>query len=106
MSEVLTNKQTRDYEYLSRYNNFPYYYHTIDQRYVYGTTANLSTDTSYTLHEVKRTDTLDTLALQYYNNPTFFWVIADFNRIQDPYKKLEEGSKIKIPTLSSIEYED
>lgn len=103
---ILKDKQYRNYDYLSRYTSFPLYYHTLDRKYINGTTAQLSKDCSYILYEVKTSDTLDSIALDYYNNPTFFWIIADFNNIQDPYIKLEIGSKLKIPTLSDIKFEE
>lgn len=104
--DVLINKDYKDYQRVSRYGVFPYYYNRLDGKYVYGTTAHLkTTDTSFVSHKVDIGDTLDTLALYYYNNPTYYWVIADFNRIQDPYEKLEIGSVLKIPTFSNIEYD-
>ena len=103
---ILDDKQYKHYEYFSRYESVPYYYHKLDQKYVYGTTSHIKDNTSYILHEVKLNDTLDTLALDYYNNPTFFWVIADFNHIQDPYKKLDVGSKLKIPVLNEVAFEE
>ena len=105
MPDVLKNKQYKDYKKLSRYSTLPYYYNTIDDRYVYGTCKNLKTTTPYRTHKVEQGDTLDTLALYYYNNPTYFWIIADFNKIKDPYKELNVGDKIKIPTFSSIEFD-
>ena len=43
----LTNKKYKDYSYMSRYNNFPYYWDTIDKKYVYGTTSWLNDETIY-----------------------------------------------------------
>ena len=100
--DVLTDKTYRIYTRLSRYNNFPYYYQTVDNKYVYGVTANLKDTTPYTIHTVAQNDTFDSLALKYYNNPTYFWVIADFNRYNDPYTKLEVGTQLKIPSFSDI----
>ena len=52
------------------------------------------------------TDTLDSLALKYYGRPDLFWIIADFNRIQDPFIKLVDYfSIIKIPSLSTLSFE-
>jgi hypothetical protein len=99
------DKTYKQYNRLSRYNNFPYYYSTLDNKYIYGTTAYLRTDTPYVLHTVERDDTLDSIALKYYNNPTYFWIIADFNRIRDPYKKLEIGQNLKVPSFSAIRFE-
>ena len=61
-------------------------------------------DAPYVSHKLNAADTLDSLALKYYNNPTYFWVIADFNKIQDPYEELNEGDILKIPTFSNIAF--
>lgn len=103
--DVLTNKSKKTYSYTSRYATFPYYYNKEDKKYVYGLTSNLSEDTEYVLHELKDTDTLDSLALKYYGRPDMFWVIADFNRIQDPFVKLiNKFNFIYIPSLSGVRY--
>ncbi len=104
--DILQNKNYKSYDYFSRYSSFPYYYNSIDKKYIYGTTSQINTNISYILHKVKKNETLDSISLDYYNNPTYFWVIADFNRIQDPYNKLEEGINLKIPSLSSISFEE
>lgn len=103
---TLINKAFKSYDRVSRYSIFPYYYNRFDNKYVYGITAQLSTeDINFVSHKVKRGDTLDTLALYYYNNPTYYWVIADFNRIQDPFARLPEGVILRIPTFSNISYD-
>lgn len=101
--EVLTDKTYKEYTKISRYSIYPYYYHKMDDKYVYGLTNHIDKDnTPYVNHIVKLGDTLDTLSLHYYNNPTYFWIIADFNNIQDPYIQLKVDSKLKIPTFSAI----
>ena len=37
---------------------------------------------------------------------TYYWIIADFNRIQDPFINLPVGYTIKIPVLSNIEFKE
>lgn len=103
--DVLTNKSYKDYARISRYSPFPYYYHTKDDKYIVGTTAYLKDTTVYTLYTVQRGDTLDSLALEFYNNPTLYWIICSFNRIQDPFIELKEGQKLKIPSISNIEFD-
>lgn len=104
--QVLTNKQYKSYDRVSRYQIFPFYYNKLDEKYIYGITSHLTTeDTKFVAHKVKDKDTLDSLALYYYGNPTYYWVIADFNRISDPYKPLEKGIVIKIPTFSNISFD-
>lgn len=104
MSQV-TSKRYKDYDKVSRYSVFPIYYHKGDKRYFYGLTGHLMKEnTRYVAHKVVQNDTLDTLALYYYGNPTYYWIIADFNDIQDPYKPLTIGETLKIPTFSNISF--
>lgn len=103
--DVLKNKTYKEYPRISRYSSFPYYYNTLDNKFVEGTTKYLSTDSVYILRTVYPGDTYDTLALEYYNNPTYYWVICSFNQIQDPFKKPPEGSVLRIPSLSEINYD-
>ena len=103
----LKDKSYKSYNYLSRYSSFPYYYNTKDDKYVYGKTSELKTTTPYTTIKLNQMDTLDSLALKYYGRPDYFWVIADFNRIIDPFIDLyAKFDEIKIPTLTAIEFED
>ena len=103
---VLKNKSYKSYSYISRYSNTPFYYHTKDNKYVTGIASNLDTTTPYQLHTVKNGDTFDNLALQYYNNPTLYWIICDFNNISNPYSELKIGSKIKIPSYSTLVFDN
>lgn len=102
--EVLKDKQTRTYQSgLSRYASFPYYYNTVEDKYVYGLTQHLSDDTQYTIHTLKPYDTLESLAQYYYGRPDYYWIIADFNRIINPFIDLYENYIIiKIPSISYI----
>ena len=101
----LTQKQYKSYDRLSRYQQFPIYYHTEDNKYTYGTTANLIDTTPYTLYEVKPNDTLDKIALKSYGTPEKYWIIADFNRIQDPYKELKVGEYLKVPDVTFLRWD-
>lgn len=104
--DVLENKSYKQYSKLSRYAGVPYYYHTVDQKYIYGKTSYLDDTTPYTLYKVQVNDTWDRIALEFYNNPTLYWIICSFNRITDPYSKPEVGASIKIPSISTIEFKD
>ena len=100
---VLKDKSSRTYFYTSRYATLPYYYNTLDKKYMYGISKNLNTNTDYVLHNLVDSDSLDSLALKYYGRPDLFWVIADFNNLNDPYIKLvDKMSSIEIPSLSGI----
>lgn len=105
--DKLENKRYFTYDYNNRYTGVPYYYHTGDLKDVFGLGSNLLTTTSWVAHKVSETDNLDKLALKYYNNPTYWWIIADFNRIKDPFVDLWKYYDIlKIPQIASIEFGD
>lgn len=101
----LQDKSYRTYNYISRYSSFPYYYDTEDKKYIYGTTSYLDDTTPYTLYKVNKGDTWDSMALKFYNSPTFFWIICDFNRVQNPYDPPVVGTRVKIPALTNIVFE-
>ena len=71
--DTLKNKIYANYDYICRYTNVPYYYDTLSNREIYGIGTNIKTDTEFVTHEVRSNDTLHSLALKYYNNPTFWW---------------------------------
>ena len=102
--DKLINKSYRSFDYISRYSSFPYYYDTDFSRYVYGTTSYINQDIPYIVHIVTEKDTYDSIALKYYNNPTLYWVICDFNKIQDAFSAPKYGEKLLIPTLSNISF--
>ena len=103
--DTLKNKNYAKFDYTSRYASVPYYYDTLTNRDIYGIGTNLKTTAEFVTHEVKSNDTLHSLALKYYNNPTFWWVIAYFNDIQDAFKPLTyKYTTLKIPNIASIEF--
>lgn len=105
--EKLVNKRVNTFDYISRYSGVAFYLDTKKERDVMGIGQQIKFDTPYSLHTIKRDDTLDSLALTYYNNPTYWWAIAYFNKISDPFIELATNFKtIKIPSISSIIFED
>lgn len=102
---VLTNKQTKSYDRLSRYSSIPIYYNTKTKEMVYGTAKHLNSATEAVLYTVKENDTYDSIALSFYNNPTYFWIICDYNRIIDPFIDPEPQTILYIPVISDIEFE-
>lgn len=105
--EVLINKQTKSYDYLSRYATFPFYYHTEDKKYIYGLTKHLNTNIEHVIVDIEMSTTLDSLANKYYGRPDYWWIIADFNRISDPFIQLFGNYEtLKIPSMAAISYED
>lgn len=105
--DKLKNRRVATYEYINRYAGVPYYFDTEKRRDVFGIGKQISKDLPYFLYELKAGDTLDSLALTYYNNPTFWWAIAYFNNILDPFVELSKTrASVKIPNISSIVFEN
>ena len=105
--DVLKDAEKRTYDYISRYTPFNFYYHTKDDKYIYGMTNQLSDDVIYVEHKVIQRDTLDSLADYYYGRPDYYWIIADFNKIQDPLIVLWENFEtIKIPSITTVSYKE
>jgi hypothetical protein len=103
--DTLIDKTYKNYDYTCRYTSVPYFYNTEDAKYIYGIGTQVNKDIPYTAHKVVDTDTLDSLALTYYNNPTYYWIIAYFNDIIDIFEPLSEKFEvIKIPNISSISF--
>lgn len=104
--DVLIDKQYKSYNYISRYSTFPFYYNTLDDKYIYGILSQLTQDNvQYVLHYLVMTDTLESLADYYYGRPDLYWVIAMYNNIQDSFIDLKEKyDELKIPTLTNITF--
>ena len=102
---IAVKKQYQNFKQFSRYSITPIYYNTLDRKYFGGITQWLSDETPYETYEVQIADTYDSIALRYYGNPTFYWVITDFNRIHNPFEKPVPGSIIKVPNFSKIEFQ-
>lgn len=106
---VLTNRAIKSSKYYSRYNGLSYYYNNLDDKYQLETRHWLKEfiDTSkIQTYIVKEKDTYDTIALEFYNNPTYYWVICDYNRIIDPFTPPKVGAVLYLPSLNAgLEFE-
>lgn len=103
--DTLKNKNFASFDYISRYASVPYFFDTLKGREIYGIGTNMKTNAEFVTHKIKSNDTLESLALKYYNNPTFWWVIAYFNDIPDVFIALRDHyATLKIPNISSIEF--
>ena len=103
--DTLKNKNYANFDYLRRYAHVPFYYDSLTDKEIFGIGTNLKNDTEFLTHKVKSNDTLHSLSLKYYNNPTFWWIIAYFNDIQDSFMHLKDKYEtLKIPNISSISF--
>ena len=50
----------------------------------------------YDEYIIQETDRWDVISNNFYGTPILWWVIARFNKIQDPFAELEIGNTIKI----------
>jgi hypothetical protein len=105
--DTLKNRRYLQYGYLCRYTGTPFFYDTINEKECAGIAKDINPEASYFTHRTKKHETLDALALKYYNNPTYWWVIAMFNNIQDAF--IDDLAKdypvLQIPNLGSISFE-
>lgn len=103
--DTLKSKTYESYDYLCRYAKVPSYYDSIGGREVIGLGSNMRKSTPFVTHNLVQEDTLHSLSLKYYGNPTYWWVIAYFNDIQDAFVDLMYNrTTIKIPNIASIEF--
>lgn len=102
--EPNATKNYKLYDYISRYESFPYYYDKENNKYYYGITSNLNQTSSYYLYEVKAGDSYDSIALDYYGCALYYWVICNYNEIFDCLTPPKVGSKLKLPPLNDISF--
>ena len=103
--DILKDPRLRAYEKVSRYSTVPYYYNETDEKYIYGTAKKLNTDSAYIYYQIQQGDSFDSIALNQYGDAQFYWVIADYNQVNDPFLKLKPGAYIKIPNISTIVFQ-
>lgn len=96
---ILKEKTAKTSNYFSRYNGLFYYYNELDGKYQLSTKSWLKYNNDYITHSVEEGDTWDKLALKYYNNPTYYWIICDYNKIIDPFIEPEKDDILLIPKL-------
>ena len=104
--DILTNKTAKTSNYYSRYNGINMFYNKHDMKYQLALKSWLKQDFQYTKYVVQENDTLDYIALKFYNNPTYYWIICDANKIIDPMIEPTPGTMLIIPSLgSSLQFE-
>lgn len=94
----------KTYDYLSRYESFPYYYDADNNRYYYGLTSFLNKNSSYVIYQVQPGDSYDSIALNHYGCALFYWIITDYNEIFDVLTPPEPGTTLRLPPLNSISF--
>lgn len=105
--DILANKTVKTSKYFSRYNGINLYYNTHDKKYQLALKSWLKPDFEYTKYTVEDRDTWDYIALKFYNNPTYYWILCDANKIIDPMIEPKKGDVIIIPSLgSNLQFEE
>lgn len=58
----------------------------------------------YILHKITSDEVnrIPLIALKYYRNHTYWWMIAGANDFTDPFTTPPEGTEIKVPYISDI----
>lgn len=72
-----------------------------DIKFYYGMTKEFNLKDYYegemVYHTIATNDSLSRLSYSAYNTPNFWWVLALYNGIKDPFFELEVNSEIQIP---------
>lgn len=63
--------------------------------------AEDATDQMYTVEKFYE-GRLDLIASVFYNDPHYWWVIAQFNNILDPASEIVEGRILRLPTYARL----
>lgn len=100
---MIVYSKPRSYEHTSRYSK---YRQIVDNLDSYVETFNQSTIQKSDIdifHTVTREqeNRPDIIANIYYNDPSFYWVIAVANDLVDPFI-IQIGSILRIPSLNSL----
>ena len=98
---ILTNQSVKTSKYFSRYNGVNTYYNKLDGKYQLALKSWLKQGFDYTRYIVQENDTYDFIALKFYNNPTYYWIICDANKILDPMKEPIPGTILLVPSLGN-----
>ena len=98
---ILTNESTKTSNYFSRYNGIAQYYNKHDKKYQLALKSWLRKNFTSVPYVVQDNDTFDYIALKFYNNPTYYWIICDANKIIDPMKEPKKGDTLLIPSLDN-----
>lgn len=53
-------------------------------------------------HEILYGDTLQRIAWQVLGDARYWWVVADFNDIIDPFEDLLPGTQLRLPSISRL----
>lgn len=101
---VKVDSSRNENTYFSRYSHLSILYNTIDRTNYPETYTKIKKNfTVFKTHIISELDTLDSIALFYYNNPLYWWIIADVNDIQDVFN-LKVGNSLQIPHLNQVRF--
>ena len=73
--DTFTKKRYATFNYTNRYAGMQYYYDTKAQKDVFGIVKPMIKNSAWFAHKVVQGDTLDSLALKYYNNNLYTIII-------------------------------
>lgn len=57
------------------------------------------------IYSVNNGDTLISISFDLYGDARYWWLLADFNKIFDPYEQLIAGTQLRAPSLKRIKEE-
>lgn len=66
--------------------------------------STATSDISYTVEKYYE-GRMDLIAYAFYDEPRYWWIIAQYNSILDPALEIVEGRYLRIPTLERVRTE-
>jgi len=57
----------------------------------------------YQLYTVRQGDVIEDLSTLFLGDPTLYWILLTCNKVIDPFKDLEQGMVLKIPSRAIID---
>ena len=85
----------------SRYASTPVVSDGIRTRNMFRKPLDTTPHSGDTFYTVTAHDRIDLIAWHKYNDPTFWWVIADYNNLMFPLA-IESGQKLRLPSYEHL----
>jgi len=59
-------------------------------------------DSTYIVKDKRYYERLDLISYEVYKDPSLWWIIAERNKIKNPYGDITLGTELKIPDLDEV----
>lgn len=100
---MITYRGFLDRDYFSRYSKDRVIDDSVDLYFEYDSYIDLSS-LRYNYYTITSADVnrLTIIAMKFYDNPLYWWIIAKMNDISDPFYTPPVGTQLKIPYRDDV----